>query len=101
MSTIDRRKAPRIKIVEIKPEYSVILEFNNKAVICKLIDLSDGGAQVLVNEQNNNVVSDDDFGKNVIFKCKSKIPPTDLQKDAKIVRYEEHVGEIILALAFR
>ncbi len=96
----DRREHSRIKLVKIKPEFSVILIFNDKAIACKLRDISDGGAFVLINHQLNDKITEQDLHKLIRFKCKSADPPTNLNKEAEIVRYLEEDDNKSLGLKF-
>lgn len=100
MDTIDRRKASRIKIVEIKPEYPVMLIFNEKVIPGKLLDLSEGGANVKINDQVKDKITQNDIGKTVVFRCKSIIPPTNIEKNSRIIRFNESDGNILIAVSF-
>src|SRR5271157_4508136 len=66
----DRRQSPRIKFTKNKPGFYITLFlerffFKNREVVCKLRDLSEGGASLLITDEFKKYFSEHSVGKNI------------------------------------
>ena len=99
-NSADRRKEPRIKISSTKIEYTVVLKKKGKDIDAILIDLSDGGAQVLIDHAGIGL-DNNDIGHDCTFLCTAAHPPVAINRTAEIVRVVNELDRVLVGLQFK
>lgn len=102
---LDRRKSPRIKFTKSKPGFYVTLFlerffFSEREVVCKLRDLSEGGASLLVAEEFKKYFSEKSVGKSVRLISENPEVSFSLSKKGRVMRVIDRDGEVSIVVVF-
>jgi hypothetical protein len=102
---IDRRKSPRIKFSKNRPGFYVTLFldrffFAEREVVCKLRDLSEGGASLLVEDEFKKYFSEKSIGKSVRLISESPEVSFRLSKKGRVMRVIDRDGEVTIVVVF-
>jgi len=102
---MDRRKSPRIKFIKNKPGFYVTLFlgrffFKDREVVCKLRDLSEGGASLLVNDEFKKYFSESSIGKSVHLVSENPEVSFRLSRKGRVMRVIGRDGEVTVVVVF-
>jgi len=102
---IDRRKSPRIKFTKNKPGFYVTLFldrffFAEREVVCRLRDLSEGGASLLVEDEFKKYFSEKSVGKSVRLISENPEVSFRISKKGRVLRVIDRDGEVSVVVVF-
>ncbi len=102
---IDRRISPRIRLAK-KTGYTVTLYlerffFKDRAIICTLRDISEGGASLLVSGEYAKYISKSDVGTGVKLLSENSGISFSLMRKGKVLRVIKDDGGISLVIIFK
>jgi hypothetical protein len=102
---MDRRQSPRIKFTRNKPGFYITLFlerffFKDREIICKLRDLSEGGASLLVNDEFKKYFSEHSVGKSARIISENPEVSFRLSKKGRVMRVINHDGDVTVVVVF-
>ena len=102
---LDRRKSPRIKFTKNKPGFYVTLFlerffFKDREIVCKLRDLSEGGASLLVADEFKNYFSEKSVGKGVHLVSENPEVSFRLSRKGRVMRVIDRDGDVSVVVVF-
>jgi hypothetical protein len=105
MSERDRRQSPRIKFPKYKSGFvvTILLErffFKEREILCKLRDISEGGASLLVNDDYKKYVNERSVGKVVQLVSENADLAFKLLRKGRVLRVIKEGESITLVVIF-
>jgi hypothetical protein len=102
----DRRHSPRIKFPTNKKGFFVTITlerffFKDREIICKLRDLSEGGASLYVNGELKKYISARSIGKGVRLITENRDLSFRLMRRGKVIRIIKEDNDISIVVAFK
>lgn len=101
----DRRQSPRITFARKKPGFLVTLTmkrffFQDREITCMLRDISEGGASLLVNDEQGKYVTDKCVGRSVRLLSENPEVSFRLNKKGKVMRVISNNDGVTVVVIF-
>ncbi|MBN2158646.1 MAG: PilZ domain-containing protein [Spirochaetes bacterium] len=102
---MDRRKSPRIKIPKNKPGFNITLTlkrffFKDREVLCRLRDISEGGASLLINEEYARYVTERCIGARAQMISESPELSFRLWRKGRVMRVIKNGSAVTVVIVF-
>lgn len=104
--TMDRRHSPRIKFIPNKSDFNVKLLlkrffFKDRELICKLRDISEGGASLLIEDEYKKYVSDQYVGARAQVISESPELSFRLHRKGRVMRVINDHDQMTVVVLFK
>lgn len=102
---MDRRQSPRIRIPKNKPGFNITLTlkrffFKDREVLCRLRDISEGGASLLVNEAYARYVTERCIGARAQMVSENPELSFRLWRKGRVMRVIKNGADVTVVIVF-
>jgi hypothetical protein len=103
---MDRRQSPRIKFAKNKSDFFVKLHlkrffFKDRELLCRLRDISEGGASLLIDDEFKKYVSENNVGARAQLISESSELSFRLMRKGRVMRVINEHGQMTVVVLFK